>query len=463
MPSVPFASTFATRRLRRARTGAAIALTGALGAASAIFLGGCETPAKKPVERPVDYQLGAGEHGLMKLSRDQYPDLTSAYNARDQKLSRAVDLSASWFQTGTSRQRYGSEQLGPVSQVVGTHEQGAASVLAFREVLAKSTDAKSFQDTVYEQFDIWKSRGWDDQGSVLFTGYFSPEIKASEKRTETFKYPLFKRPADLVTDSLTGEPLGRRGADGNVAPWPTRAELLSSNAFAGTELVWLQSPLDVYICEVNGSAKLIMPDNSVKFIGYAGKTGREYVGLGKSLVDAGVITKKDLSLATIQRLYRNDPALVQKYMDKNENMVFFQMYDGKNWPSGSLGFPVTDHVTLATDKKIFPPGLVVLVDTKSPGYGGQMEPFNRFMLDQDTGGGIRTAGRADIYMGVGAAAELLAGGQVSDGSFYYFVLKPEFVSKYPLPAKGQTATKSKPAAAPATGKTAPQTESAKGR
>ena len=60
-----------------------------------------------------------------------------------------------------------------------------------------------------------------------------------------------------VTDSSTGEPLGRRGADGNPTPWPTRAELLSSNAFAGTELVWLQSPLDVYICEVNGSAKLV--------------------------------------------------------------------------------------------------------------------------------------------------------------------------------------------------------------
>ncbi len=421
---------------------------GALAGASAVFLGGCEAPPKAE-EKDVGKAIPAGEHGLRKLSRDQYPELATAYQARDQKLSRGIDLSASWFQTGTSRQRYSSEQLGPVAQVVTSHDQGAASVLAFRELLAKSTDAKSFQDAVYEQFEIWQTRGWNDKGGVLFTGYYSPEIKASATRTETFKYPLFKRPADLVTDSLTGEPLGRRGGDGTIAPWPTRAELLGSNAFAGTELIWLESPLDVYICEVNGSAKLILPDNSVKFIGYAGKTGRDYVGLGRSLVDAGVITKNDLSLATIQRLYKKDPALVQKYMDMNQNMVFFQMYDGKNWPSGSLGFPVTDKVSLATDKKIFPPGLVTLVDTKSPSYSGRLETFNHFMLDQDTGGGIRTAGRADIYMGVGAAAEILAGGQVSDGTFYYFVLKPEYVSKYPLPLKPQTASKAKDGAAPA--------------
>jgi membrane-bound lytic murein transglycosylase len=186
-----------------------------------------------------------------------------------------------------------------------------------------------------------------------------------------------------------------------------------------------------------------MPDNAVKFVGYAGKTGLPYVGLGKSLVDAGVISKRELSLAAIQRLYRNDPAMVQKYMDQNGNMVFFSLYDGRNWPSGSLGVPVTERVTLATDKKIFPQGLVVLADTESPDYAGRMSPFNRFMLDQDTGGGIRTAGRADIYMGVGAAAEILAGGQVADGTFYYFVLKPEYVSKYPAPSKPGSGSKAK--------------------
>jgi membrane-bound lytic murein transglycosylase A len=435
---------FPDRRLGRARTGAALAVAATLAGAATIFLGGCETePKPAPTPKNIDWQLPVGEHGLRKLSRDQYPDLAAAFKARDQKLATAVDRSVHWFTTGISSQRYATDHLGKLAEVVGDHDRAASSVVAFRDLLARSTDAKSFQDAVYEQFEIWQSRGYDDQGTVFFTGYYSPELKASPVRTETFKYPLFKRPKDLATDSVTGEPLGRRGADGSIAPWPSRKDLLASNAFAGNELIWLPSAFDVYLCEVNGSAKLVMPDNTVKYVGYAGKTGLEYVGLGKSLVDAGVIEKRDLSLPTIQKLYEKDPALVQQYMDKNLNMVFFSFYDGKIWPSGSLGFPVTEQVTLATDKKIFPPGMPVLVNTQAPDFAGRMTPFNRFMLDQDTGGGIRTAGRADIFMGIGAAGGILAGSEKADGTFYYFVLKPEYASKYPPPQRLSTPSKPK--------------------
>jgi hypothetical protein len=36
-------------------------------------------------------------------------------------------------------------------------------------------------------------------------------------------------------------------------------------------------------------------------------------------------------------------------------------------------------------------------------------------------------------MGVGAAAEVLAGNQFAEGTFYYFVLKPENVDRYKVP------------------------------
>jgi membrane-bound lytic murein transglycosylase len=56
--------------------------------------------------------------------------------------------------------------------------------------------------------------------------------------------------------------------------------------------------------------------------------------------------------------------------------------------------------------------------------------FLRFMLDQDTGGAIKAPGRADIFMGVGSGAEILAGGQYAEGNLYYFFLKPEYVADY---------------------------------
>ena len=127
MPSVAFSA----RRLSRARTGAALAAASALAAATVIFVGGCE--AEKKVEKPVDpeWKLPEGEHGLRKLSREDYPDLTAAWGGRDDKFARALDYSATWFGTGTSRANYSSEQMGPLSRVLtGGHDQAAASVIA---------------------------------------------------------------------------------------------------------------------------------------------------------------------------------------------------------------------------------------------------------------------------------------------------------------------------------------------
>ncbi len=74
---------------------------------------------------------------------------------------------------------------------------------------------------------------------------------------------------------------------------------------------------------------------------------------------------------------------------------------------------------------------MVLVDTKAITYSGREREFLRFMLDQDTGGAIQAPGRADIFMGVGTGAEILAGSQYAEGRLYYLVLKPEHMPRVP--------------------------------
>jgi membrane-bound lytic murein transglycosylase A len=46
------------------------------------------------------------------------------------------------------------------------------------------------------------------------------------------------------------------------------------------------------------------------------------------------------------------------------------------------------------------------------------------MLNQDTGGAIRGPGRADVFWGRGAYAELAAGHLKHTGSLFFLVLKP---------------------------------------
>lgn len=52
------------------------------------------------------------------------------------------------------------------------------------------------------------------------------------------------------------------------------------------------------------------------------------------------------------------------------------------------------------------------------------------MLDQDSGGAIRSAGRADLFFGIGPAAEGPAGRLYAEGRLYYLFLKPERVAQW---------------------------------
>jgi membrane-bound lytic murein transglycosylase A len=73
---------------------------------------------------------------------------------------------------------------------------------------------------------------------------------------------------------------------------------------------------------------------------------------------------------------------------------------------------------------VFPRGGVCFTQTKVPMRGGINETFNQFMLDQDTGGAIRSAGRGDIFIGTGDEAEEIAGGTYAEGKLWYIYLKP---------------------------------------
>ena len=368
-------------------------------------------------------QLPAGRSALHRITDPaDLPDLELARRYGDVFLLEAIDESLRWFDAPSSRQFYPFDGF--------THRQAKASLLAVKDLMQSTDSPREFAAQMKRKFNVYQSVGYDGSGTVLFTGYYAPIFKASRTRTSTYKYPLYKRPADLVTDPVTGEPKGRRKPDGTIVPYYTRREILESDMLEGHELVWMKDPLEAFIVHVNGSAKLHLRDGSIMHVGYAGKTDRPYTGLGESMVDAGLVDRDGLSLSAIKDVYQQKPQRVRELMRRNENFVFFTEYDGDNWPSGSLGVKVTPENTLATDKSVYPRGGLVLVDTQSVTFSRGTRRFHRFLLDQDTGGAIQAPGRADIYMGVGPSAEILAGGQYAEGSLYYLFLKPEYIGDY---------------------------------
>ncbi|TVQ53550.1 MAG: murein transglycosylase [Phycisphaerales bacterium] len=388
---------------------------------------GCQQ--QKVVEDEVqvrpDYnrQLPPGESALRKITDpERMPPIEKAFEHRNVYLEDAIDESLRWFRAPSSQQFFPFEEF--------THDRMVAGLHAFRSLLEEARDAESFRQQVEQMFKVYESVGYNGEGVVLFTGYYAPIFQASRERTSQFTAPLYTRPDDLVTDPVTGEPKGRRMNGDVIVPYPTRREIEERNMFAGNELVWLENELDAFIVQVNGSAKLRLPDGEIMYIGYAGKTDRPYTGLGQSVMDEGLLSPDQLSLPAIRRLYQQQPELVRDLMLRNEVYVFFTEYSGSNWPAGSLGVPVTTEASLATDKRIYPRGGLVMVDTRAVTFSEGHRSYVRFMLDQDTGGAIQAPGRADIFKGIGPGAEILAGGQYAEGRLYYFLLREPFVESY---------------------------------
>lgn len=376
----------------------------------------CRTPAP-------DYgrALPPGWPALLRVtSATQWPDLSSDWRHREELLP-ALDRSIAWFTNPSSQQFYPMEGI--------THERAYASLTRFRELLMECHSAYSFRWNVENEFELYKSAGWDGRGGgVLFTAYCTPIFDGSLTESEAYCHPLYGTPDDLVKGDA-GKILGRVTEAGLMEPYPTRRAIEAGALLEGRglELIWLTTPMDAFIAHVNGSAFVRLPDGNMARFGYGANNGHEYTSLGRELVAAGELEEERLSLPAIRSWARENPGRVMEYLQRNDRYVFFSEIDGN--PSGSLGFEVTASRTLATDKAIFPRGGVTYVDT--PAGWAKMRSgveIHHTLMDQDTGGGIRTAGRADIYLGIGDDAEALAGDTLVEGQLYYLFLREDLTS-----------------------------------
>ena len=339
---------------------------------------------------------------------DRMPDLNpAARQLTSPSFQQALARSLQWYEIPST------QSLFPVAGI--SHAHAYASAYAMEQIGSGGADVLS---QLHQEFDVYESVGWDGGGGVLFTGYYSPVFKASRTRAPGFEYPLYKKPANLIADPLTGEVRGSH---------PSRSRLEDSGSLAGTELVYLPSRLDSYIIQVNGSAKLEMTDGTVMYVGFAATNGHEYTSIGQELIKDGKISPDKLSLPTLRAYFQTNPGELDGYIRRNDRFIFFREYEGDTWPAGSLGFKVTAGRSLATDKSIFPRACVVLVTTDKGPSGGWALPPAQLMLDQDTGGAIRAPGRGDIYFGIGPSAEASAGRQAAEGRLYYILLKRDRV------------------------------------
>jgi membrane-bound lytic murein transglycosylase A len=331
--------------------------------------------------------------------------------ANKKALLQSIDYSLQYLQTPRAIKAYQKSEI--------TRERVYNSLQRFRQLLISTKSPQALQAAIEKEFVFYQSVGRDNKGTVLFTAYYEPLYLASRQLTKEFRYPAYRYPADL---------------ESWAKPHPSRSELEgvdglqgSKGKLKGLELFWFKDRLEPYMIQIQGSAKLKLTDGTQTTIGYAGNTAYNYRSLGRSLVDDGKFPLEGLNMPIILDYFRKHPQDLNIYIPRDKSFVFFQETYGKP-AQGSISVPLTPERSIATDKSLMPPGALALIRAPFPYINKSNKIENRlvsrYVLDQDTGGAIKGAGRVDYFLGTGEAAGERAGVTVSNGQLFYLLLKP---------------------------------------
>jgi membrane-bound lytic murein transglycosylase A len=293
----------------------------------------------------------------------------------------------------------------------GTDWQPACDAAA----AADPGDATSF-------FATWLEVAQVGDGRAYATGYFIPEVRTSRERRAGYDVPIYGRPSDLIDVDLgqfssvfAGKKIRGRVSGTELVPYYDRGEI-EKGAIDGSApvLAWGADPAEIFFLQVQGSGELRMRDGSIVRVGYDDQNGRDYTGIGKLMLDRGLIGRGEASMQGIVAWLRAHPDQGRAIMQENKSFVFFRLLDGP--PVGALGLPVVGNVSLAVDPKFVPMGAPVLLSMDRADANG-------IWIAQDTGGAIKGANRFDTFWGAGDDAAAIAGGMAAHGTA--FVLLPK--------------------------------------
>jgi membrane-bound lytic murein transglycosylase A len=257
-------------------------------------------------------------------------------------------------------------------------------------------------------------------GQAFATGYYIPETRGSRERRPGYEVPIYGRPRNLIdvdlgrfADSLKGKRIRGRVEGEDLVPYYDRTAI-EQGALAGSApvIAWGADPVEIFFLQIQGSGNLRLPDGGVMRLGYADQNGRDYTGIGKLMMDRGLLGPGEASMQGIMAWLRAHPDEGRDIMRENKSFVFFRELAGP--PEGAMGLPVTGGATVAVDPKFVPMGAPVFLSMDRADANG-------IWIAQDTGGAIKGANRFDTFWGGGEQARAIAGGMSAHGTAFVLV------------------------------------------
>ncbi len=242
----------------------------------------------------------------------------------------------------------------------------------------------------------------------LLTGYYEPFLKGSLTKDEHYIYPIYRKPRDLITVELSkiypelkNYRLRGRIEGDRLVPYYNRAQSKEQELDADI-LCYTNSQLDRFFLEIQGSGKVFFDDNSSMYVGFENQNGHKYRAIGRYLVKIGALRLEEVSLQSIREWLEANPSRVDEVLNYNDSMVFFQKRE--QGATGSLGIELIPKRSVAVDRRYIPLGSMLYLNSNS-----ELEELSRVVFAHDTGGAIKGALRADLFLGSGEEALEIAG------------------------------------------------------
>lgn len=274
-------------------------------------------------------------------------------------------------------------------------------------------NAQAIQNFFESRFVPYRVTNSDGSATGLITGYYEPILRGSRVRGGPYQTPLYQYPKYWKKHTHVG---------------PTRAELMRSGDLDGTELVWVDDPVEAAYLQIQGSGRVELTDGTTMRVAYAGTNNQPFKSFARRLIDRGEITPAQATLPGVRDWARRHPGEVEEMLNVNPRMVFFRELKGDealadtSGPVGALGVPLTSERSIAVDPDEIPLGAPVFLSTTQPLSN---QPLQRLMVAQDTGSAVKGAVRADFYWGHGDAAGEAASRMKQRGEMWVLMPKTD--------------------------------------
>jgi membrane-bound lytic murein transglycosylase A len=242
---------------------------------------------------------------------------------------------------------------------------------AFRQEMREPARARRFFERHFRPFRV-SAQGPGAENAGFLTGYYEPIVEGSLTASRDFIAPILARPDNL----------------GSLSPFPSRAAIEAGAIERHSPaIVWLRDRVEVFLAQVQGSARVRLADGSLLRLAYAGRNGHPYTSIGRILIDTGEIAEADMSLATLKQWIRahgqNPGDAGALLMHRNKSYVFFSLCEEcepARGPIGGQGISLTALRSIAVDRAIWTYGLPFWIAADLPWRGSSPLPFRRLMI-----------------------------------------------------------------------------------